>query len=666
MVLGANKTRAINVKWVIEIYPFESSVPQPGDFSGATAPAVIIGSDGAQQSVINLIHELQNSGQISPDQTISARGLKSVNINRNKAVPDGTCTFQMVGQLPKNIYSGVWAIVTSVSYAETGWEKRVIRFIGQVQSIESGYIVDSRGLFSSVHSIPLREWSTVLRAPVRYDIMSIQQALIQQGLPGAAAVAALGGASTQEIQEMVKNSYNPFEMAQLILKLVGAISQADMWSKVLATGDVQFPELAVTAPNVPPGVLARLGVLNSSSPTSNNAPPPGIDVPAFDAETQVPGSTSAPAAGPAAPDYLSNNNANPFQSGFVNVISGVQSDISIYNDGTWDGIFKDITVDNYKQQLKSNFESIRTKRPSAMGIGALMQPGFSAWDLLTSHCDPAIYEVFTDMLYEETEQGNIVAKPALIVRDKPYLLKKLILEGGKLVDRDLEGWTLYDALPRFKIPEECITTFRIGNTFLNSPNYIRVNYHAHGMDDKLAKAASMLAGLIRLEPEMRRFGGKEFFLETQFLGRDFSEPQTNEAGGNTAQPFYETWFQQLKGIAEGWHSYDYRMGNGVLHLKDDNFPISIGFNVQFNIGKYTLVGHVDSIGIQFAMDESGLEVTNTQVNLSRIVRVSAGNMLDYIPLEDFGSLPFSTPPAETTGPGTAVPQEPINLGVPTF
>jgi hypothetical protein len=179
------------------------------------------------------------------------------------------------------------------------------------------------------------------------------------------------------------------------------------------------------------------------------------------------------------------------------------------------------------------------------------------------------------------------------------------------------------------------------NTFVNSPNYIRVNLNAPNMDEKLGKAEAALLGLRRLENEMNRFGGQSGSVSSQFLGRDFvtSAKDPRDAGDLTRGFFdHKGWIKKLALLYELWNSYDYRMGSGVITIKDANIPISVGFNIQFSIKNYTLVGHVDSVSTSMIVESSGLSHTTTNIRVSRILYVDDAGELDFIPLKDMGNL----------------------------
>jgi hypothetical protein len=116
----------------------------------------------------------------------------------------------------------------------------------------------------------------------------------------------------------------------------------------------------------------------------------------------------------------------------------------------------------------------------------------------------------------------------------------------------------------------------------------------------------------------------------------FIGPESYAQAGETFD--YPTWFETMKVLSKGWNSFDYRLGNGSLVMKDGGVAISVGFNVQFKFGDYLLVGHVDSVDMSYRVLESGINETTVQLGLSRIVKVLEDGSLDFLGMDEFGRL----------------------------
>jgi len=80
------------------------------------------------------------------------------------------------------------------------------------------------------------------------------------------------------------------------------------------------------------------------------------------------------------------------------------------------------------------------------------------------------------------------------------------------------------------------------------------------------------------------------------------------------------------------------MASCTLQMKDHNVALTLGYNLQFNIGGIDLVGHIESISADFMMDENGGRHTNWTVQLSRVVCVAPDGGLDFLPQELFSNL----------------------------
>jgi len=604
----------------VELFPFPDKYPGVKDFGKITVPVTLLANaadvESFQKEIANQTVKLADNKQ--EDTVIVAGGLTGLRIQRRKNSPDSQCTFQITGRVPRDAFPGTWGIVTSINVDKDGQERRLIRFIGQIYSMDPQYAVSGTGVLQTRTSLMMRSWSAALEAPVRYDVFAVINAL-----PQNAAMAAIGNitqsfgaagtkVSAAELQKVAGQSFNPFELAHLILKLIGAINTNDTLNGIKSLGALGLPEVAMTMPSVPQSLLQRLGLTSVDS-------------------------------------------ENAFSTGFIDVITGVQQG-GAYNDGSWNGVFgggttfippspfgsisgvtppaANLTIEAFKALFLSDVKD----RPITLGLGALMSTGASAWQLITTHCDPALNEFFTDILYQPGKSdASIVAKPVVFVRDKPFLMKKL---KSSIKDVNLDTWTIYDDLPRVRIDNVYITNLKLSNTFINSPNFIRVNFQPQVLEANTARNLSQIYGTNRLLPEMRRFGGSELFVETNFLSRDV-------INGKALDVKFDEWFKKIKHVVTSWHAYNYRMATGVLVMRDDNIPITLGFNLQFTIGKFELVGHVESVDVSFVVHEDGRHETVTQVQLSRVVNEIDGQ-LDFIAPDAFANLieaePAASPP----------------------
>lgn len=605
------KTASLSTKWIVEVYPFDNPVPSSGDFLYAPAKTnssfAVTGSKGSSE----YISALKEKGLIPDDAEIQNLGVVGVSINRSKSSPAGEATISTVGPMASSLVVGSWVVISTAS-RKNNKTKYLMRFIGQIQSLDVTYGVEESGLQTTMAQISVREWSYGLTVPVKYDILSIQAGVlggnqVNQNL----ANKIIGGSTDQanvstQLQDLMLQSYDPYQVSELVLKLIGAINSEDIVNKVDlgSNNQLQFPQQALQMPSVPKEVLARLG-LKVTNPRS------------------------------------------PFSSGFVKVMSGVQNK-PVYSRSDWNGIWKSTNLDDFKDILQDGYSKIKV-RPSIPGLGTLLQNGTPAWTILNDFAENTLNECFTDIWYEDNGNGDIVGKPVIVVRDKPFLMKSLrenpppALSGQFGTTPDLSGWTLYDDLPRLIIPSEQVVSMRLGNTIVNSPNYIRVEYDSPSQSDRMTGAKSALSGIVRLSSEMERFGGIDGTAHTIYMGLSNPKEINPSVAQNVSPNFFEEYFGIIKSLFTLWHSYNYRMANGQITLKDDNIPVSIGNNIQFEIGKFTLCAHVDSVSYTYQIQSDGLETSVCIISYSRLVRVEENGDLSLMNPSDFGNLTHSNP-----------------------
>lgn len=591
MTLPVAQTVSSRVRWAIEVYGFQDKYPSKNDFAATVpeiiAPGIISGGPtlilGAKDTVRLLSDSILKSSGVQIDSQVE-KGLTGIRVPRSKNDPASECTFTIQGNPPTDIFPGAWVVVTSTS-VEQSKPKTLIRFIGQIFDMLPNYTVTPSRTLTLQTVFRVREWSAALTMPIRIDMLSVLKTF-DQGIGSDLAVVqsiTKDKINYNNLLKLTSQAVNPYEMTQLVLTLCGAINSDDSVNKISGLGLAGYPETALTMPSIPPKLLQRLGLPDTDS-------------------------------------------KNPFSTGFVKVLSGIQTD-SIENDGTWDGIFG-----GQSQSLSDwadSFEPNPDGRPTAPGLTSILQTGVSAWEMITTFTDPAVNEVYTDMAYEQAD-GFVKAQPILVMRDKPFLMNSVRDQLAKTTpSAKLDAWTSYDDLPRISLDARYIAGFRIGNTFINSKNVFRVNYFNQSGLLNIPKIPAQLAGAQYMEAERRRFGGQEFYAETSYNGAG-TKPGT-EAIDLTA------WYSTLRLVFTGWHAYNYKMGYGTITLKDSNQPISVGLNVQIAMFGRNLVGHVEQANTAVQIMENGTETTVTELTLTRIVQ-DDGDGMDFLDPDDFARL----------------------------
>jgi hypothetical protein len=86
------------------------------------------------------------------------------------------------------------------------------------------------------------------------------------------------------------------------------------------------------------------------------------------------------------------------------------------------------------------------------------------------------------------------------------------------------------------------------------------------------------------------------------------------------------------------------MASGSMRLKDPGIPLSVGFNLQFDIsnkaGNTSFVVHIDSVSTTFQMMPDGQKITTTEISFSRMMQTqSAGSVdLKFCPAGTWGDM----------------------------
>lgn len=631
MGIGPARTGSAQVRWAIEYFGYDEPYPIIGASASSPAGAaqqLAAGSAGslgslaasvasssfaasatagatlvfADELTTQVLQDLSKKVGFEYDDAIQV-GVRNINISRAKNGPEGRCAFTIIGHVPDTVYNGGWVVMTStvarkieVDGEELVLGEPLIRFIGQIKDFNTLYDVQqgqNAGLVAVGTTFTVRDWSYALTMPLRYDALSVNQVLAGTAL-GIASNIASDSKTLKTIEQIIMKSTNCWEFAHVVLAMLGAISDNDKLNIVDELQAKKLPNVAVQPPRVPMKLLQRLGL---------------------------------PTADP----------EDPYETGFVKVITGVQK-VPVCNDGLWDGIFGSDSSNKADVDEYGDSFYVPDNRPIMPNVTAMLGQGSSAWDLLTNHCEPSINDVYTDFMYERRD-GVIYSRPTVFVRDKPYLMRTLMTPlQVSAPQADLDGWSKYDDIPRIQIDARFIVRLNVGQTIENSPNVFRVNFMNPSGGFQVAKSVAQYAGFDRLDSEAARHGGKEWYIQTQYTG-------TIKTGVALLQPSPEAWYITLKTVGKAWYGYNYRQGFGRMTLRDYNTPVTIGSNISFQIGSFTLVAHVEAISIVHQINEQGGRVTVTDITLDRIVKALPDGSLDFFTPAELRSLNVIDPEA---------------------
>jgi len=534
------------------------------------------------------------------------KGVVSIGISRSKASIQNTASIRVVGDLHPAYSIGNWIIIKSKVGKFTEKDKKftevsplkegIIRFIGQITTIENSYSVEGSGILTKRATIHIREWSSLLNIPVRIDANSISSYFLQ----------------TQEV-----------------LGRVGLISGAKKDSKI------NIAELAqkLIDPFVGAGlVLSIIGGLNTDTNTGTSL---GVDLGEYQKVVSISKLTSRmPSLPQELLDYLelpkSTQTNNAFATGFTNTLLGVMSvsesskqealdkyGVEQRDPKSFSGYFKGYN------QLKSMFLNYKD-RPAKTNFLSSLGQGSSAWSLIQEHIDTTINEAFTDIWYFKTESGATTSLPMIILRDKPFALKAFLTDPDNQIRHT--KWTAFDDLPRVFADDTMIQSVSTTNSFFTSPNFIMPQLQTGEVgssrnDDPTTVLTTAVHRIID-DGAINRFGTIEHYWNTVY-----SAPTAKSSESGVV---YVPWFEDTKKLMYYWHALSYRFGDANLTLKDNNLPIMVGCNLSFPMGKNVLCGHVESVNWSFNIGMDGMASTTTNVQLSYLCKAKDDGSLTLI------------------------------------
>jgi hypothetical protein len=553
-----------NVRFYLHVYPWKTNFPPHGskeDILQEGTPAVV--SDG----------------------------LLSMQIHRSKDNPYGTAVLNFYGEIPSAIFPGNWCLIRSYDGMQNTEETNtddtldafnktvsggIVKFFGQIYSFNTSYQVNANGGLAQHTSINIREWSFLYSVPVRYDSYAMLNTVEANNIKWANQFDSTF--KNKDWDKAANIVTDAFQFCALTLQWIGALSNKGL--DQLQKGDtykanfnnidasnLTLPDVALLLPKIPRTLLQDLGVTGDS-----------LD--------------------------------SPFAGDLVIQQFGVQGGgCSTYYDSTL-GAFNDSlsfsgTIDEAKN------------RPLYSDIMSVFVNGQSVWELLNQGCDKFVNEIFSDLIYYK-ENGKVIARPLLVFRDKPFMLKKYRdLELGEGL-KSSANWSCYDNLPRIDVPTQTIERADFSISFTDSPNFIRVQYVSQGILDQSNQGVlADLKGTIRLPSEMLRFGGQTSYIQTPYTSGDGS--------------FLPLWYRDVSTLHAYWNGLLYRMPSCQLTIRDTNLCFTVGFNVRFKFNDNTFVGHLKYYSITYSRSAEGTHRTTTVLNLERVVIEQSDGNLGFMP-----------------------------------
>lgn len=572
-------------------------------------------------------YPVDNDVHLAPAK-VASRGVTSISLSRGKSSIQNVCQIEIVGRLPSFYREGNWAIIKSKvgqfldETKPSEPEEGTVRFFGQIVDIQSEYTKMGNGLLARRHSISIREWSSLLNCPVRFEFGAAEQAILNSGNDSAASEITGRIGAAEQVKDVsdfsikfAEAQYDPFDYIRTVLAFIGfasgnqtgtPIELSDSSNRALEDFASNISKTALYLPHVPKEVLNYLGVTN-------------VD-----------------------PQSAFNSNG-----GIAGLVIGVQNKDKDDTFGlTESGQFPDKKafkgVFTSFSDIQSRYQNYKD-RPRSSGFFADFSQGRSAWDIIQSRCDKEYNECFTDIWYTQEPVANSLqetssfsipqlptnplkqfeskpvvprkfAKPVIVMRDKPYALRKYFEQSGIS-----NNWSVLDNVPRVWIDNTLILRVIVKNTFYNSPNYILPQIADNVVSDSFSQKNTLLAFATRTQrPEMNRFGGIEYFYNTPFVALSTDNERLDQS-----------WFSDATKIQYLWHSLNYRFATGTIMIKDNDVPIMVGCNISFQFGENTFCAHVENVSWSLNVGSDGLAQTICTVNFSYLTKVLSDGSLDF-------------------------------------
>lgn len=509
-------------------------------------------------------------------------GIHFLSFQRTKNI-GGTATLDIFGNSVE-AELGDWLVIktssstaiTEDNYAEAG----IVRFIGQISSISSRHFADSEGNLRVTSQIVVREWSHALNMPVKYDQLTaiINSKEFTQTQSLAAKSSSSAEELTRKVNDYLEGRYNAFQAAEIILDIAGAISRS-----VAPDNTVQRFEVSHRLPSFPKNLLEdNLVAFQPSSKTSEAS-------------------------------WVS-----PWDTGVVATAIGVQASESVRDVSSFS------SIKDYIDFLKLE----KLSRPGKAFDRASLNSGYTVVNAVSkSTGENPLYEIYTDLIFTKDQESNIwKATPALVIRDKPISFKKLWSSPNADKSGDEFKWTYIDFIPRTVIDAASVISIGLNQDFSSVYNFLRFDFAPKVYKSATANVEALLNGVKLDIASQYRFGTQEFgHVVEDYIGvEDLSKSTEN---------FAQNWFRAQVLRALNFFSYTILFPSANIHIKDIDYPISVGNCISIKLPTgVTVVGEVEKINCQYKVEGDGKKVNNTYLEVSKLSMVDpADNLLMPIP-----------------------------------
>jgi|WetSurMetagenome_2_1015567.scaffolds.fasta_scaffold42249_2 hypothetical protein len=538
--------------------------------------------------------KIYSSDAVEDGNQFKGSGIHYIQVTRNKT-PGGTMHIDincnMRGEeLP--IQVGAWCSLYSNSKGVAFNTKDkiinngILRFVGQVYSINGQYILDGNGTLRKTLKISVREWSHVLHTPLRFHPQA------PEANANVAQQQAIILKTVADYQKAIENLgsqlLNVYNYPLLALGFVGYVNKIneDIVSNVIGGKEnlQNFSKITSHLPNI------HSKLVNDITGNSSNQ-----------------------------------------ASDFFTVLSGVQY-YAPGNDTGLIGVGGDI----------SNIASPLAKRPVALVPVEKMISGQSLFELIQDVVSGnGATEIYTDILYVN-DGGVVTSLPSLVIRDIPFSLKKSLKDSTQ--DNYGYEWTVFDDLPAGIIPTENIQSLSLKQGIENVSNLITFNVERSTFSKSQVQTIASYYGTNVLPNSQYRFGG----IARQINIRDiFSLPEkvtpketipatdlkadtsTTERETSTANAVGIDWWQSVSDRLLEFYGTANMYFDGSMTVYDDNFYLSVGNNLQWKMFEQgvTLFGHINQLDLRYQIVENGTVTASTIIGLTRVCGKYKDNLI---------------------------------------
>lgn len=501
-------------------------------------------------------------------------GMHFVSFQRSKSI-GGSATIEFFSIID-NLEIGDWIVLkvssktkmTQANYAKTG----IVKFIGQISSVSLSHFADADGNLRTTGQVVVREWSHALNMPVKYEQLSALvnstpfaqlDTLLAKELK---SVKPDSKESTVLVEKYLSGKFNPFQCAELILSMAGAISR-----------DVSRDDLTRLAtthrlPSMPEALLNETIV-------------------AF-----VPREAKKS-------EWIS-----PWDTGAIAQLIGVQKTTSVTK------------VENVNSSLDTYVKALdleKNVRPGKYFERPALNSSFGVVEAIQKASgSDSLYEMYTDLVYTKDEDQIYRSTPAFIVRDKPLSFQKLWTSPKAVADSGGFGWTYIDYIPRVSVDSASVLSIGINQNISQAYNLFVFTLEPQSYNASEARGQALTEGVRVNIASQFRFGTQvlEESVKDYIVPEDFKKPGSGSIS--------KEWFRALSLKCLNFFTHSMLFPSANIHLKDIEYPISVGNMISIVLPTgIEIVGEVERINSQIKVQGDGKQTNDTYLEISKLSMV---------------------------------------------